>query len=152
MPDVGTSDGIAGKRERVSMIGWHGTQGDFDSFDETYFGSDENRSPNGRLGVWIFLREGLATGIGARVLEVEVDVTEERILRVPNARMLRDHHEANRSDDPHAWFDALRAQMRADGYQAIVVRERDGNDMMAVVLDLDCITRVTDLSAVPGPR
>jgi len=134
------------------MIGWHGTHGDFDAFDESWFGSCPERSPNGRLGVWMFLDRENAVNIGPRVLEIELDVPQERILRLTNQRMYQDHARATRTEDPHGYFDALRAAMRADGYQVIVVSEKNGAEGMAVVLDLDCIARVTDLSAAPGPR
>ncbi len=134
------------------MIGWHGTHGDFEAFDESMFGSDGGRSPNGRLGVWVYLEEGLAESAGPRVLRVEAEIPEHRVARFPVSRMFADHKAATRSDDPHGYFDRLRAKLLADGFQAVEVVEHTGEAKMGIVLDLSSITSVQDMAPAPGMR
>lgn len=133
------------------LTGYHGTQEDFETFLEERFGSEPTRSPNGALGVWVFLDERNAQHIGDRVLRVEADVRNP--IRYASQDMLRDHLAANATEDPVGFFRELRTCLLARGHDAIEVAELDGRVGMAVILDLDRIVSVTDLTPLPaGPR
>jgi hypothetical protein len=131
------------------MIGYHGTDAEFDRFDERMFGSKENFSPNGALGVWVYLFEDLARNHGRRTLRVDADISHA--IRIGVGQMQRDHHEAG--GDRHealAYFAAKRAALLAEGYQAIEVEEANGSVMIAVILDPDRILSVSELPAAPS--
>lgn len=131
------------------MIVFHGTHAEFDHFSEEYFGSRENMSANGALGVWFAREETHASVFGGRLLSIEA--TPERSIALSVTDMRLNHETAERSDDPLAWFRVRRAALLARGYQAIDVIERDGSSAMGVILDPACIRSVTELSRVPRP-
>lgn len=131
------------------MIGYHGTDAQFDSFSEEAFGSKENFSANGALGVWLYLDESLARRHGTRTLKVEADVRSAK--RIGISEMHRDHTEAGGDrEEALAYFERRRAALLAEGYQAIEVEERDGSVAIAVILDLSAIVSVEEMPKTPG--
>lgn len=131
------------------MIGYHGTDAQFDSFSEDHFGTKADFSPNGALGVWVYLAEDLARLHGRRTLRVEADIA--RAVRIDVSEMMRDHRKAGDDrGEALAFFAAKRAALLAGGYQAIEVAEADGSVMIVVILDPKRIVSVEELAA-PAP-
>lgn len=125
------------------MIGWHGTKHEFTEFSEEHFGSDPDRSPNGCLGVWVFLMEGCADRFGGRVLRVEAE--PRKILRKTVTEMRRDHDAATKCDDGGlSFFTEMRRRLLSEGWQALEIVERGGQADMAIILDLSCIRSVEE--------
>lgn len=132
------------------LVGFHGTDHEFEAFSEERFGSERTRSPNGALGVWLFTSEEHAHNLGLRILRVEVDVRNP--VRYPIRRMSDDHHAAGRTDDPVGFFRDARKGLLAAGHDMIEVVEKDGDVAMVVVLDLARISSVEEIHRPPAPR
>lgn len=126
------------------MILYHGTNGDFDSFDEAVFGTNPDASPNGALGVWAASERDLASKFGARVLALSV--SDGKVARIDVGQMARDHGSARQTEDPVGFFKTMRAQMLVSGYSRIDVVEKDGSVEMSVILDLRSIQSVKEAS------
>lgn len=131
------------------MLVFHGTHAEFDHFSEEFFGSREDMSANGALGVWFADEEAHARAFGGRILAIEAE--PGRTIRLSVREMRQDHEVAEHSDDPLGWFRRRRAALLADGYQAIEVVEQDGSSAMGILLDLSCIRSVSEIELTPAP-
>lgn len=132
----------------MEHVGYHGTVAAFTQFSEEMFGSDDSRSPNGALGVWVFTNRSYAdryaTGTGGRTLRVTSSAA--KAIRIDYAQMRRDHMAAERTDDPIGWFRRMRAELLVNGYSRIDVVESDGAIEMSVLVDPASITSVDDVT------
>jgi hypothetical protein len=132
----------------MEHIGYHGTAAAFTHFSEEMFGSDDSRSPNGALGVWVFTdrsyADRYATGADGRTLRVTSSAA--KAIRMEPWQMRRDHTAAEQSDDPIAWFRRMRAELLVNGYSRIDVVEKDGTVEMSVLLDPASIVSVDNVT------
>lgn len=132
----------------MEHVGYHGTAAAFTQFSEEMFGSDDSRSPNGALGVWVFTdrsyADRYATGAGGRTLRVTSSA--EKAIRMEPGQMRRDHMTAEQTGDPIAWFRRMRAELLVNGYSRIDVVEKDGTVEMSVLLDPESIVSVDNVT------
>lgn len=128
----------------MEHVGYHGTTAAFTQFSEEMFGSDNSRSPNGALGVWVFTNRSYAdryaTGASGRTLRVTSSAA--KAIRMEPYQMRRDHQAAEQSVDSIAWFRRMRAELLLNGYGRIDVLEDNGAIDMSVLLDLNSIVSV----------
>lgn len=132
----------------MEHVGYHGTTAAFSHFSEEMFGSANDRSPNGALGVWVFTdrsyADHYAKGAGGRTLRVAS--TAAKAIKIDASQMRRDHSAAGETDDPIGWFRRMRAELLLNGFGRIDVAERDGSIGMSVLIDPASITSVDDVT------
>lgn len=130
------------------MIGFHGTDNEFEAFSEAFLGSNDRNSPNGRLGVWFYTDPELAALHGKRVLAVEADIRKPYCMTV---RELMHVSAPKTTGDIRETLGQARTNLIEQGYDAVRVVEMDGESLIGIILDLNRILAVTEYSPAPTP-
>ena len=76
---------------------YHGTNASFANFDPAMMGSLEDRSSNGRLGVWVAYDHCLAAKFGDTLLDLDIRIVPERARDLHIDELLKMHRQASRA-------------------------------------------------------
>jgi len=140
----------ASRRDAAMVVGWHGTDREFDAFSEEHLGSNPENSANGMLGVWVGMEPEVAGRFGHRLLQVEAAPT--KVVRFAVRDLSRFNREAFRFEaGAEEYWRRLRADLVARGFQMLELVEASGRVDMGVVLDLGCIRSVEEVPSL-SPR
>lgn len=134
------------------FTGYHGTNRDFDAFDESFLGSRADGHSNGLLGIWVAVDRELAERFGERVLAVEVDDRNSKDMSISDLHGIDNTYWRSTCDllTCDEFYRKERQKLLDRGVEMLRIIEKDGSCHMAIIVDLEAIRNVYDVN--PSPR
>lgn len=131
------------------LTGYHGTNSEFDSFDEAFFGSNSDRASNGFLGIWIAHHADLANRFGERIIRIDTNINEDSDACVNLAieKLYNMHKESNRVECSRDFYIGIRNKFLSSGVKVLRIVEMSGESDMSIILDTDSIKNTYDISS-----
>jgi len=112
-----------------TMTLFHGTNNEFDEFDEKYINSRNDTASNSALGFWFFTQEKYAKNAGKIVLTVEANIRNPFKMDIDKLVKLNRVY----NSCPDEWI-KIRKDLVGNGFDAIELVEIDGRSFIYVVL------------------
>lgn len=115
------------------IVLFHGTNNEFDRFDEKHINSRNDTHSNSALGFWFFKNKNFASYAGKFILKVEVDIKN------PYQISIFDLAKISQINLNSEYYTYMREKLINEGYDSIEIIEKDGDCSIVVVLKSDII-------------